>query len=90
VDNVPTEKLDSIQYLFLLREEAKARGLNYTHGEIGNLGFKVDEVKPQLSPKQMRRKKGRKSNSVALQELGAPLINSGKIKKLFPNSPPQV
>jgi hypothetical protein len=35
-------------------------------------------------------KKGRKSNSVALQEMGALLINSGKIKKLFPHSPPYV
>ena len=87
VDNIPTEQLDRIQYLFLLREEAKARGLKCTHGEIGHLGVKADEVQPQLSPKQMQRKKGRKSNSVALQELGALLINSGKIKKLFPNSP---
>jgi hypothetical protein len=90
VDNVPTEQLDHIQYLFLLREEAKARGLKRTHGEIGHLGVKADEGQPQLSPKQTRRKKGRKSNNVALQELGALLINSGKIKKLFPNSPPHV
>jgi hypothetical protein len=66
VDNVPTEQLDRIQYLFLLREEAKARGLKRAHGEIGHLGVKSGEVQPQLSPKQMRRKKGRKSNSVAL------------------------
>jgi hypothetical protein len=84
VDNVPTEQLDRIQYLFLLREEAKARGLKRTHGEIGHLGVKAGEGQPQLSPKQTRRKKGRK------QELGALLINSGKIKKLFPNSPPHV
>jgi hypothetical protein len=51
---------------------------------------KVGEGQPQLSPKQTRRKKGRKSNNVALQELGALLINSGKIKKLFPHSPPHV
>jgi hypothetical protein len=31
VDNVPTEQLDRIQYLFLLREEAKARGQKCTH-----------------------------------------------------------
>jgi hypothetical protein len=90
VDSVPTEQLDRIQYLFLLREEAKARGLKHTHGEIGHLGVKASEGQPQLSPKQTQRKKGRKSNSVALQELGALLINSGKIKKLFPNSPPHV
>jgi hypothetical protein len=90
VDNVPTEQLDCIQYLFLLREEAKSRCLKRTHGEIGHLGVKAGEGKPQLSPKKMRRKKGRKSNSVYLQELGALLIKSGKIKKLFPNSPPHV
>jgi hypothetical protein len=90
VDNVPTEQLDRIQCLFLLREEAKSRGLKCTHGEMGHLGVKAGEVQPQLSPKQMRRKKGKKSNSVALQELGALLINSGKIKKLFPNSPRHV
>jgi hypothetical protein len=73
--------------LFLLREEAKSRGLKRTHGEIGHLGIKAGEEQPQLSPKQTRRKKGRKSNSVALQELGALLINSSKIKNLFPNSP---
>ena len=38
VDNVPTEQLDRIKYLFLLREEAKARGLKRAHGEIGHLG----------------------------------------------------
>jgi hypothetical protein len=90
VDNVPTEQLDRIQYLFLLREEEKSRGLNHAQGEIGHLGIKVGEGQPQLSPTQTRRKKGRKSNSVALQELGALLINSGKIENLFPNSPPHV
>lgn len=86
VDSVPIEQLDRIQYLFLLREEAKAKGQKRTHGEIGHLGVKVGEGQPQPSPKQTRRKKGRKSNSVALQELGVLLINSGKIKKLFPHS----
>jgi hypothetical protein len=90
VENVPTEQLDRIQYLFLQREEAKARGQKHTYGETGHLGVKAGEGQPQLSPKQTRRKKGRKSNSVALQELGALLINSGKIKKLFPNSPMHV
>jgi hypothetical protein len=90
VDNVPTEKLDCIQYLFLLREEAKVRGIKCIHREIGHLGVKVGEGQPQLLPKQMWRKKDRKSNSVALHELGALLINSCKIKKLFPNSPPHV
>jgi hypothetical protein len=90
VDNIPTEQLDRIQYLFLLREEEKTRGIKRMHGEIGNLGIKTRDGQPQHSPKQARRKKGRKSNSVALQELGALLINSGKIKNLFPNSPPHV
>jgi hypothetical protein len=90
MDNVPMEQLDCIQYLFLLREEAKSRGLKRTHREIGHLGIKVGEVQPQLSPKQTRWKKGRKSNSVALQELRALLINSGKIKKLFPKSPTHI
>ena len=90
VDKVPIEKFDRIQYLFLLREEVKARGQKHTHRDIGHLGVKVDEGQPQLSAKKTRRKKGKKSNSVALQEIGALLINSGKIKKLFPNSPPHV
>jgi hypothetical protein len=81
VDNVPIEQLDCIQYLFLLREEAKSRFLKHTHGEIGHLEVKADEGKPQLSPKKMWRNKGRKSNSVSLKELGALLIKSGKIKK---------
>jgi hypothetical protein len=90
VDNVSAEQLDHIQYLFILREEEKSRGIKRMHGEIGHLGIKAGEGQPQLSPKQMRRRKGRKSNSVALQELGPLLMNSGKIKKLFPNSPPHV
>ena len=40
VDNVPVEQLDRIQYLFLLREEAKSRGIKCMHGEIGHLGIK--------------------------------------------------
>ena len=48
IDNVPTEQLDRIQYLFLLREEAKARGLKRTHGEIGHLGVKDNELQPDL------------------------------------------
>ena len=90
VDNVPTEQLDCIQYLFLLREEVKSRGIKRMHGEIEHLGIKASKGIPQHSPKQTRRKKVRKSNSVALQELGALLINSGKIKKLLPKSPPHV
>jgi hypothetical protein len=90
IDNLPGEQLDRIQYLFLLREESKSIGLKRTHGEIGHLGIKAGEGQPQLSPKQTRRKKGRKSKSVALQELGALLINSGKIKNIFPKSPPRV
>ena len=43
VDNVPTKQLDCIQYLFLLREEAKDRGQKCTHGEIGHLGVKFGE-----------------------------------------------
>jgi len=79
VDNVPVEKLNHIQYIFLLREEEKSRGINCIHGEIGHLGIKTCDGKPQHSPKQAWRKKGKKSNSVAIQELGALLINSGKI-----------
>jgi hypothetical protein len=56
VDNVPIEQLDHIQYLFLLREEAKARGLKQTHGEIEHLGVKASEGQPHLSPKKTRRK----------------------------------
>jgi hypothetical protein len=41
VDNVPTEQLDHIQYMFLLWKEAKAKGWKCTHGEIGHLGVKV-------------------------------------------------
>jgi hypothetical protein len=73
--------------MFLLREEAKDKGLKCTHREIGHLGVKYGEGQPQLSPKKMQREKGRKSNSVALQELGTLLMNLGKIKKLFPKSP---
>jgi hypothetical protein len=51
VDNVPTEKLDCIQYMFLLREESKAKGLMCTHEEIEHLVVKTDGGKPQLSPK---------------------------------------
>jgi hypothetical protein len=87
---VPTEQLYCIQYLFLLREEEKSRGTKCMHGEIGHLGIKIVDEQQQHSPKQARQKKGRKSNNVALQELEALLINSGKIKKLFPNSPPHV
>jgi hypothetical protein len=90
VDNVPVEELDCIQYLFLLREEVKSIGIKCMHGEIGHLGFKTGDGQPQHSPKQTRRKKGIKSNSVALQELGAMLINLGKIKNIFQNSPPHV
>jgi hypothetical protein len=90
VDNVPAEKLDRIQYLFLLREEEKSRGIKHMHGEIGHLGIRTGDGQPQHSPKQARQKKGKKSNSVSLHELGALLINSGKIKKLFPKSPPHV
>jgi hypothetical protein len=66
VYNVPIEQLDQIQYLFLLREEAKARGIKRTHRDIGHLEVKAGEGQPYLSPKQTRRKKGRKSNSLAL------------------------
>jgi len=60
VDNVPTEQLDRIQYLFLLREEEKSKGINRTHCDIRHLGIKADEGNPQHSPKQTRQKKGRK------------------------------
>ena len=90
VDNIPMEQLDRIQYLFLPREEAKTKGIKHMHGEIRNLGIKIGDGQPQHSPKQERRKKGRKSNITTLHELGALLINSDKIKHLFPNSPPHV
>jgi len=53
VDNIPTKQLDRIQYMFLIREEVKSRGLNHTHGDIGYLGVKVSEGEPQLSPKKI-------------------------------------
>ena len=84
------DQLDHIQYLFLLREELKSRGIRCMHGKIGHLGIKKDNGQPQHSPKKARQKKGRKSNSIALEELGALLINSGKMKKIFPKSPPHV
>jgi hypothetical protein len=90
VDNVPAEQLDRIQYFFLLREEEKSRGTKHMHGEIGHLEIKTGDGQPKNSPKQARWKKGKKSNRVAPQELGALLINLGKIKKLFPNSPTHV
>jgi hypothetical protein len=73
-----------------LREDEKARGIKNMHGEIRTLGIKSGYSQQQHSPKQAKMKKGRKYNSVALQELVALLINSGKIKKLFPTSPPNV
>jgi hypothetical protein len=73
------EKLDHIHYLFLLKKEEKSRGLKHTHREIGHLGIKAGEGQPQLSPKHTRRNNCKKSNNVALHELGALLINSGKI-----------
>jgi hypothetical protein len=90
VDNVPAEKLDRIQYIFLLREKEKSRGIKRMHGEIAHLGIKTGDGQPQQSPKQARWKKGRKSNSVSLQELGALLINLGKIKISSPTPPPHV
>jgi hypothetical protein len=51
VDNVPAEQLDHIQYIFLLREEAKSRGIKRMHGEIGHLGIKTSDGQPQHSPK---------------------------------------
>jgi hypothetical protein len=57
------------------------------HGEIGHLGIKIGDGQPKHSPKQTRQNKGKKSNSVALQELGALLINLGKIKNIFLKSP---
>jgi hypothetical protein len=60
VDNVPAEQLDCIQYLLLLREEAKSRGIKRIHGKIGHLGNKICNGQPQHSPKKARRKKGRK------------------------------
>jgi len=35
MDTIPSDQLDHIQYLFLMREEAKARGIKCMHGEIG-------------------------------------------------------
>jgi hypothetical protein len=43
VENVPMEQLDHIQYLFLLREKAKYRGIKCMHGEIGHLGMKTGD-----------------------------------------------
>jgi hypothetical protein len=60
------------------------------HGEIGHLGVKTSDGQQQHSTKQARWKKVRKSNNISLQELGAMLIDSSKIKNLFPNSPPHV
>jgi hypothetical protein len=54
VDNMPAKQLDRIQYLFLLREEEKTRGIKCTHDEIGHLGIKAREGQSQQSPKQMR------------------------------------
>jgi hypothetical protein len=34
VYNVPAKQLDHIQYIFLLREEDKSRGIKRIHGEI--------------------------------------------------------
>jgi len=46
VDNILAKQLDRIQYLFLIREEEKSRGIKHTHGEIGNLGIKAGEGQP--------------------------------------------
>jgi hypothetical protein len=43
VDNVSAEQLDHIQYIFLLREEVKYRGIKCIHGEIGHLGIKTGD-----------------------------------------------
>jgi hypothetical protein len=47
VDNVPAAQLDHIQYLFLLREEEKSKGIKNTHGDIGHLGIKAGEGKEE-------------------------------------------
>jgi hypothetical protein len=64
MDNIPSEQLDRIQYLFLMREEEKARGIKRMHGEIGTLDIKAGDNQQQHSPKQAKRKKGMKSNNI--------------------------
>jgi hypothetical protein len=54
VDNVPVEQLDRIQYIFLLREEEKSRGIKHTHDDIGHLRIKSGEGNSQHSRKQTR------------------------------------
>jgi len=88
METIPSDQLNRIKYIFLMREEDKSRGIKRMHGEIGNIRIRPRDSQQPQSPKQSKRNKGRKPNSVVLQELRALLINSGKIKTLFHTSPP--
>jgi len=71
MDTIPSDQLDRIQYLFLMREEEKYRGIKCMHGEKGNLGIKLGDNQQPQSPNKSWIKKGTKSNNMVLQELGA-------------------
>jgi len=65
-----------------MREEKRLRGKKILHPEKDELGVKVMGSQTFLAPRKIHQKRGRKSNSVALKELGFMLINSSKMKAL--------
>ena len=82
VEHIPEEQINRINFLFLAQEEVGSKGQKRGHGETKGMGIKVQGLKQSKPKAKPRRKRGRKSNNEALQELGQMLLNSGKMKNL--------
>lgn len=82
MENISKEEVRKINEILIAKQKAKLEMQNRKLGVAKGMGLRTKSVLQTTSGSNQRKKRGRKSNNEALQEMGHFLLNFGKMKAL--------
>jgi len=82
IENAPEEEIRKINDLFIARQKAELEKQNRKLGVAKGSGNHSKSLTWNSSSTKQKKRRGRRTNGEALQELGMIMINSGKMKAL--------
>jgi len=82
MENISEEEVRIINELFVARQKVEIDRQNKNLGVAKGMGLHTKSLLHTSTSSKQRKKRGRRSNNEALQELGQLLLNSSKMKAL--------
>jgi len=82
MENISEEEVRKINEIFIAKQKAEMEMQNKNLGIAKGMGLRTKSLLQTSTSSKQRKKRGRRSNNEALQEMGQMLLNSGKKKAL--------